>query len=87
MANKDTATAAQKALPKDDDLITGATVAPITLGIITTPAMTFNGDVPRVGSRVTARIQDGKQYSGIIATADEADGTVTVTFKDGLKPV
>lgn len=87
MADKETATAAQKALPKGDDLITGATVAPITLGNITTPAMTFKGDVPRVGSRVTARVQDGKQYSGIVATADEADGTVTVTFKDGLKPV
>jgi hypothetical protein len=86
MANKDTATAAQKALQKGNDLITGATVAPITLGNITTPAMTFKGDVPRVGSRITARIQDGKKYSGIVATADVADGTVTVTFKDGMKP-
>ena len=41
------------------------------------------GDAPRVGAKLQFTFK-GVEYSGIVATADQIDGEMRVSFKDGI---
>jgi len=88
MPSKKTAPAEQSAMPqKIEEPITGARIIAMPTGTGSTPALIYKGsDIPKAGTKLLAKMDNGTTYSGIVADATEADGEVLVEFRDGLTP-
>ena len=87
--DKTTAPAEIKGVPKKGkpDLIKGVTLTRINQGGVSAPCALYDGEVPKKDERITFKLDNGVTYTGIVADATEADGTVLVEFKDGIAPV
>lgn len=51
------------------------------------PRARMTGDAPETGSRFVFRAQNGVTYAGEVAATEEQDGSVLVSFTDGIEPV
>ena len=64
--------------------IKGAKIVTMRKATGTYPALSYRGDVPKVGTKLRATLDNGVTYSGLVADVVEVDGELLVEFRDGL---